>query len=400
MINRRNFLKTLAFGSFFALAPNVKLYSAGVRQDKKLFLIILRGGLDGMAMMPPFADINYQKIRGDMAIGLPGENGGALNLDGFFGLHPALIGLKTLYDDKELIMFNAVATPYRNRSHFAVQDVLENGATTPESTQDGWLNRLVSNDQKNSAVALSKETPFILSGGAKNVSSFYPHKIAPDTQNLINKIADLYRGDTLLENSIDQFMQIDKTAMKRLSKDDINSDKNSAPSGELENLLLSTAQLMKVEGGANIAVLNVGGWDTHANQGSVGGDLAKKMADLSQALAKIKIYMGKEWKNSCFLTVTEFGRTFHINGTKGTDHGTASIAMLGGGAVNGKKILGTWPGLAPTQLFEKRDLNATTDIRKIFKSVISGHLGVNQTAIENSIFPDSSTTGYFSDLFH
>ena len=398
-MDRRNFLKFGAASSAaFFLSPYAKLYSASQYKDKKLFLIILRGGLDGLSMVVPYGDNDYQKMRGQYAIKKPRDENGALNLDGYFGLHPKLGNLKEMYDKKELIIFNAVATPYRNRSHFAAQEVLENGGDKP-GLNDGWINRLILNQDNSSALSLTKETPFILSGESKNVSSYYPQQISQSKRDLTHKISQLYLQDEKLSKPVEQFIDIDKIAAIPIAGEDVKAYKNSPPASELERLIYSASQIMKQNNNFNIAVFNVGGWDTHRNQGVVNGVLANRMQNLAKGLSKIKTYMAKDWKDCCFLCVTEFGRTVQFNGTNGTDHGSASVALLGGGAVKGGKILGDWPLLNRNRLYQKRDLLPTTDMRKIFKSTLRDHLKVDYKIIEDKVFPGSMKIRYFNHLF-
>ena len=401
-MQRRDFLKLISSGIIINSLPNLRVLAADIKSNTKFILVILRGGLDGLAMIPPYKDKNYERIRGELALPMPDEVGGVIDLDGFFGMHPVIDSLLPMYKKKDLMFIHAVSTPYRSRSHFDVQDVLENGTKSPMGAKDGWLNRLVQHSPgKNSysGVALSKELPLILSGKNHNITTWYPEKSRKKRKNFAEEMMDLYNNDKLLGPLISEAIRFNRMVEESLSKEDRMSGRNANYSNETEKLLYSASNLLKAEKGPNIAVINVGGWDTHANQGVAGGVLANRMGQLATALSKIPDYMDNEWENTVFSVVTEFGRTVKPNGTRGTDHGTGSISLLGGGKVKGGSVYTKWPGLKENLLYEERDLRATIDMRSIFKSILHYPMGISKSIIEKNIFPDSYEAGFIRNFF-
>jgi len=379
-VSRRTFLEATALGGFAALTPRLLLANANT--DSRLVVVILRGALDGLAAVPPYADGNYARARGELAITSP-----QLKLDGMFGLHPSLELLHARYAAKELIVLHAIASPYRERSHFDGQDLLENGTTHPHG-RDGWLNRTLrtlpqraARDQL--AVALAQNVPLVLRGEAP-VNSWAPSRLPATDTDTLQRIADLYSTDQYFASRLQAALATDSIAGGSMM-----GDGKRDPLGAFGTLMSSAGKLLAATDGPRIAVVEANGWDTHANQGAERGQLANRLRSLDLGLDSLRTSLGTAWKTTAVLVVTEFGRTVAVNGTRGTDHGTATCAFLVGGAVAGGRVIADWPSLAPASLYQSRDLRPTTDLRSVFKGVLASHLRVSESALEATVFPDS-----------
>jgi len=389
MISRRNILKTIGFGALSAGMPAVSFAKADT--DARLVLVILRGAVDGLALAAPWGDGNYRKLRGELALPAPGDQSGVLKLDGLFGLHPSLKGIHDRYERGEALLVHAVASPYRQRSHFDGQDVLENGGSLVGALRDGWLNRAIGplggSLGNESAIAMAQNTPLVLRG-RRSVTSWAPSKLPDADDNTLARLQDLYASDEFFAVRLAQAMKSQDIA------DGMNGMNRSAGRGnearQFRSTMMATARFLTADGGPQIAVVEIGGWDTHANQGSTNGQLANRFEALDAGLTELREGLGTAWSDTAVLVVTEFGRTVRVNGTRGTDHGTAGAALLVGGAVSGGRIVTDWPGLANHQLHEQRDLRPTTDIRSVFKGVLAEHLRLPDGFIDTSVFPDSA----------
>ncbi len=395
--NRRSFV--LGSAALAAGCSLPRLVFAAPGGSAPLVVVILRGALDGLSAVPPIGDPDYSSLRRELAIARPGEPGGALALNSVFGLHPSLTFLHERYRAGELIVFNAVASPYRDRSHFDAQNVLENGLATPAGGADGWLNRALDALVKNSgrraapAIAISQNLPLILRG-AVPVLSKSPMTTPDVDEELLVRLADLYSNDEWLSARLSAAVQSEKLADDGTAMSAPMSAP-AAPASKKRNEQFSrmarmAAAVMRTEGGPTVAALEAFGWDTHANQGGAEGALAQRLAGLDQGIRGLADDLGTIWSQTAVLIVTEFGRTAAINGTRGTDHGTGGCAFLLGGAVQGGRVVADWPGLAPSALYQNRDLRPTLDLRSLFKTVLSEHLHVDSASLANRVFPDSS----------
>jgi uncharacterized protein (DUF1501 family) len=408
-IDRRRFLLVSGALAASAALPNVLFAQTG--GSARLVVVILRGALDGLAAVPPYADPNYAQLHRELAIAAPGTADGALALDGTFGLHPSFAFLHDRYLAGELVVFDAVASPYRDRSHFDGQNVLENGLTKPIGTADGWLNRALAALPRSAghsgerAVAISQNVPLILRGEAPVISK--SPQATPDVdEELLARLADLYSRDNWFSARLSEAVQTEKMADRggdpadkavgaqpamAASPGDANAAaaKPAAPD-RVSGVARMAGTLMRSEGGPEVAVIEASGWDTHANQGGAKGALAQRLAGLDRALRALKDELGPLWPQTAVLVVTEFGRTAAMNGTRGTDHGTGGCAFLLGGAVRGGRVIADWPGLARTALLDSRDLRPTLDLRSVFKAVLDEHMHVDAKTLANRIFPDSS----------
>jgi uncharacterized protein (DUF1501 family) len=416
-IARRRFLVSTGALAASAVLPNVLFAQTG--GSARLVVVILRGALDGLAAVPPYADPDYAGLHRELAIAAPGAPDGALALDNTFGLHPSLGFLHERYLAGELVVFQAVASPYRDRSHFDGQNVLENGLTKPIGTADGWLNRALAALPRGAgqpgerAVAISQNIPLILRGEAPVISK--SPQVTPDVdEELLSRLADLYSKDDWFSARLSEAVQTDKmvddggnmadaaamTAPGVAKQPSVTQPATAAAPGSaapgtaapdrVSGVARMAASLMRSEGGPDVAVIEASGWDTHANQGGAKGALAQRLAGLDRALRGLADELGPLWPQTAVLVVTEFGRTAAMNGTRGTDHGTGGCAFLAGGAVRGGRVMADWPGLARTALLDDRDLRPTLDLRSVFKGVLDEHMHVGAKTLATRIFPDSS----------
>jgi uncharacterized protein (DUF1501 family) len=395
MLHRRELLKLAGIGAFAAGFPGLML--AKGQTDARLVLFILRGAMDGMAMLAPYGDGNYAGLRRELALAAPGEEGGLLKVDGLFGVHPALKHTHALYQNKQALFVHAVASPYRERSHFEGQDKLENGSTEGNILRDGWLNRalepLAGSQGRESAIAISQNTPLVLRG-SNPVTSWAPSRMPDASEETIRRIESLYANDEFFATRLQQAIHSREIA-SGMSDSRQNRGKQAK---QLKALMQATARFLSADNGPRIAVLESGGWDTHARQGASSGSLANKFAILDQGIAALQQELGGVWSDTVVMVVTEFGRTAKVNGTRGTDHGTATAALLAGGAVNGGRIVADWPGLSAANLYEGRDLYPTTDIRSVFKGVLAQHLGLQEAFLDKRVFPGSEPAPMIENL--
>lgn len=399
-LSRRDFLLRLgAAGACGLMAGLPRLSFASLPTDQRFILVILRGALDGLAAVAPYGDRDYKGQRKALAFGQPGEAEGVLNLDGFFGLNPAMKPLLSLYQQNQMAIVHAVATSYRSRSHFDAQNLLENGTVRPGG-HEGWLNRalVALNADKGSAMAFNRQVPLVLQGSI-GVASWAPKKgELNEESNYMQRISALYAKDPHLAAAYDDAIRAQGMADMALSEEDQKASGKAKGPEHLLTTAQAAAAFLAKEDGPRMAVLEAGGWDTHARQGTVNGALAPKLADLAEALAILPRAMGGVWSKTTVVVVTEFGRTVSENGTGGTDHGTGTVAFVLGGAIRGGQVLGRWPGLAEDKLFEGRDLYPTTDLRSLLKTVLYSRMGASRSILENQVFPGSSDAGFLQGL--
>ena len=387
-LTRRRFLLGSGALAVSAAIPNALFAFTG--GSSRLVVVIMRGALDGLAAAPPYADPDYASLHRELAIAAPGAADGALKLDNTFGLHPSLAFLHERYLGGELLVFQAVASPYRDRSHFDGQNVLENGLAKPLGSADGWLNRALAamprgDHAPERAVSISQNVPLILRGAAP-VLSKSPQVTADVDEDLLSRLADLYSKDDWFSARLSEAVQTEK-----MTDDSGGMSANQTPPADrMAGVARMAGTLMKSDGGPQIAVLEATGWDTHANQGGAKGTLAQRLAGLDRALRTLADELGALWPQTAVLVVTEFGRTAAMNGTRGTDHGTGGCAFLAGGAVRGGRVVADWPGLSHSALLDNRDLRPTLDLRSVFKGVLDQHMHVDAKTLDSRIFPDSS----------
>jgi uncharacterized protein (DUF1501 family) len=369
----------------------VSLAAADAGPNRFVF-VLLRGALDGLAAVPPVGDPDYARLRGDLDLS---GKAGLHHLDDLFALHPALNFMAELWQQRQLTVLHAVATPYRERSHFDAQDVLESGATRAHALQSGWLNRAISGVPargagRNAGIALGANVPLVMRGPAE-VASWSPGTLPDLDDDTLQRIVQLYGGDALLSQRLAEAIGADAIAGME------GGGTGRGAAAQLQRTARATGNFLTQANGPGVAVFETTGWDTHANEGAEKGTLALRLGQLDTGLRTLRESLGDSWNRTVVLVATEFGRTVAINGTRGTDHGTGAAAFLLGGAVRGGRIIADWPGLATAQLYQGRDLAPTTDLRVVMKSVLRDHLSVARRRLDTEVFPDSGSA-YLPDL--
>lgn len=397
MVSRRDILRAAGVGTIATSLPGWAF--ANTESDARFVLVILRGAADGLAIAAPYGDADYRNVRGELALPVPGQPDGLLKLDNTFGLHPSLAGVYSEFSADQALIVHAVASPYRSRSHFDGQDVLENGAANVGLLRDGWLNRAIAplggSLGNEAAIAMAQNTPLVLRGD-NSVTSWAPSQLPDADDNTLRRLQDMYADDEFFATRLVQALKSQEIADGESSMEKMRSRGNDAQ--QLQTMMQATARFLTAEDGPRIAVLETSGWDTHANQGTTNGSLANRLSGLDTGLMTLRDELDKTWSKTVVAVVTEFGRTVAVNGTRGTDHGTASAAILLGGAVNGGRVLADWPGLGKSELYEGRDLMPTADMRSLFKGILADHLEIPDAVIEGSVFPDSASARSLRDL--
>ncbi len=373
--------------------------------SRKFVFINCRGGMDGMTISPPVGDPDYVGLRGKIALGDE-----ALNLDSTFSLHPAMTASHGLARAGQLRIAPAIATPDRARSHFEAQDVLESGAPTQYGATSGWLNRALvalKSQRKIEAISIGTTAPLILKG-TYEVASWSPGRGMGSETRLPGLLQDLYRNDPLLGPALARGLSTEDMATAAMSAMSAPSAPQASGTGTqayarqgaavAERLGRSVAAILTEPGGPQIAAMSLDAFDTHANQGAAEGQLANRLASLDALIGGLQSGLGASWASTVVVVATEFGRTARVNGTGGTDHGTASTALVLGGSLKPGGIIGDWPGLKPAALYENRDLAPTLDMRSLFKSVLGDHMGLDLLALSTRVFPDSAAIKPVSGL--
>ena len=381
MLDRRSFLSTGTLGVLAsAFAPRIAFARAAT--DKRFVFIIQRGAADGLGTIGAVGDPAFAGARGDLAA----DFATGAKLDGMFTLHPAMTASAGLYKQGEALFAHAIASPYRDRSHFDGQNVLETGGASAYQVRDGWLNRLlgVLPADEARAIAVAATVPMALRG-RREVASYAPSSLPDASDDLLQRVAMLYEGDQQLHGLWSEAM-----ATRQLTSDLAqDGGRNAAATGAL------AARLLKPDTGARIAMIETGGWDTHAGQR---GRLTAQLKGLDAMVASLQAGLGPLWADTMVLVATEFGRTVAVNGTGGTDHGTGTSAMLFGGGVKGGRVVSDWPGLAPAALYEARDLKPTMQLDAFIGGAVSSHFGVEPARAMAALFPASARTAAIEGL--
>jgi uncharacterized protein (DUF1501 family) len=389
----------LASGTLFAWAHLPKLARAEGR-DPRMLTIILRGALDGLATVMPVGDPDWVALRGDNALTLEGKTP-ALKLDDFFALNPAMPNLYRMFKANEAIIVHAAATPYRERSHFDGQDVLESGLPRPMASTTGWLNRALTSlapggrvDPNGSkAFGVGPVTPLVVRGSAP-ILSWAPRRLMPASADTMQRLLDLYlHTDPQLANVLEGNASLTAIARSGNVDDKPGAAYNGATIEQVRAYFAeaagTAAKFLAQPDGPRVGALALDGWDTHYNEGIANGRLSQLLGALDAALGSVETNMGSAWRETVVVLVTEFGRTARINGTDGTDHGTGTVALLAGGTLKGGRVVADWPGVKRANLFEDRDLKATTDLRAVLKGLLKDHLRVDDRALAADVFPGS-----------
>ena len=406
-VRRRHFLgTTLAtavgaaaaapFATLCLAAGNAPASSATA---PRFVFVLLRGGLDGLSAVPALGDPQFAAARGALAQ----FAGPALALDNTFALHPQLAQLHAMYGRGELAVVHAVGLPYRDRSHFDAQQVLESGGVRPFELSTGWLARALARGQGKS-LALNTTVPLVLRGPGV-VDTWSPSALPDPSADLVARLERMYAGDKELATALDRAKALRfDTTMPADMAGGMNGGMSGGPGnganggpvryGNFSVLAQRAAEFLVQPNGPQVAVLELGGWDTHANQGNPNGPLANNLRQLDTGLAALRegLLPSGAWGRTVVVVATEFGREVAVNGTLGTDHGTGGAAFVLGGAVRGGRIVADWPGLAKRNRFEGRDLKITTDLRAVLRGVLADHLQVANGALDTSVFPGSAGT--------
>lgn len=404
-INRRYFLKSggvaIAALGLTGAAPSFLQRTALAQtrnssKRKTLIAIFQRGAVDGLNVVVPYGEANYYDLRPSINIARPGNTDAVVDLNGFFGLHPSLAAFKPFWDERRLGIIHAVGSPDNTRSHFDAQDYMESGTPGVKSTPDGWLNRYLQTKPDRAAspfraVAMTPSMPRMLQGkaGALAMSNLSDFKIqaGAGTASVQGGFEALYEqsvGDALHGTGRETFEAV--KYLKQVNPSQYQAENGAQyPRGRFGDSLLQIAQLIKAGVGLEIAFVDVGGWDTHVNQGNARGQLAIRLQEFGNGIAALVKDLGQQRMDDVVvLTMSEFGRTVRENGTRGTDHGHANAMFLIGGGVRGGHMHGVWPGLSKDKLYEERDLALTTDFRDVFGEVAQKHLGCGNLS---AIFP-------------
>ena len=393
----------LGSGALFAWTCVPRIARAEGR-DPRLLTIVLRGGLDGLAVVAPIGDPDWLKLRSDKSLTVDGP-APALPLDGFFALNPAMPNLHRLYQAGQATIVHAIATPYRERSHFDGQDVLESGLPKPGAADTGWLNRSLAAIERGvrvdprgrQAFAVGPITPLVVRGLAP-VMSWTPQRLPPVSDDTTMRLLDLYRHtDPTFARVLEERVGLAAIAKAGGMDGEPGDGRPVIQGGGIAQVRTyfaevtgSAAKFLAEPEGPRVGALAFDGWDTHVDEGTVKGRLANLLGALDGSIAAIETNMGKSWHETVVVLVTEFGRTARLNGTDGTDLGTATVALLAGGALKGGRVIADWPALKEADLYEKRDLKPTIDLRAVLKGLLRDHLRVDERSLEMAVFPDSA----------
>ena len=383
-MDRRTFIGGMCAGGVATFTSGT-LSLATVPGSGKLVFVLLRGGLDGLSAVVPYGDRDYQDIRGTLAF----KKADLAVLNDQFGLAPGFRPLKQLWDQGELAVAHAMAIPYRTRSHFDGQAILETGLDAPRGSSDGWLNRLLQVMEGNrSGIAVAAGLPLSLSG-THAVKTWSPAQLGVVDDGYVDRLHVLYRHDPRLLDRFEAALQMPEVGMMGTSR--------RAGRQQIEPILGATARFLREPDGPNVAAVEFSGWDTHANQGQQGGQLDRLLGQLARGILTFKSEVGATWDQTTVVVMTEFGRTARPNGTGGTDHGTAGAGFVIGPRLSRSRVLSDWPGLANKALYENRDLRPTLDTRAVLKAVVAGCFDLNQNQL-NRVFPGADHLTGLPDL--
>jgi len=396
---RRGFLLTAGAFTAWSFAP--QFASAASGRDPRFLMVVLRGAMDGLAVIEPAFDPDFERARAGLILGADGTPAG-LPITGGFLMNPKLATLHDLFSQGQALAIHAVATPYRDRSHFDGQDVLESGlpGTGPVST--GWLNRAMSQlgkagSVKAAGLAIGPTVPLIMRGPASTLT-WAAGGVKPATEDARARLLNFYKSaDPALASAFGRGLDLERIAASKADMDAAMGQANGQGGGAYADQNSNFVKGMQMVGklftdpnGPRIGAIDLDGWDTHATEQPEGENLGKALVELDAGLAALKASLGPAWNETVVVVATEFGRTVRMNGTEGTDHGTATVAFLAGGAVKGGRVLADWPGLSDKALFQQRDLAPTTDLRAVLKGALRDHLGIEEAALGKDVFPDSA----------
>jgi uncharacterized protein (DUF1501 family) len=402
-VSRRFFVAAAGGAAIFRLGGTAW---AGAAADgpKRLVVILLRGAVDGLNVVIPYGDPAYYAARPTIAVGRPGTVEGALPLDRHFGLHPALVSLMPLWDDGAVAFIHAAGSPDPNRSHFEAQRYIENGTPGNSATPDGWMNRLLQvlpgPRGPTAAISIGPTLPRILSGSAPvanlplGPAATAPTPLGPaataptplDRPALAAAFDRLYAGTSALDHAYREGRDARSELTRTLAREQQVADAGAPPASSFARSALRLGRLLAGDPRIRLAFVALGGWDTHVDQGGASGWLANRLRPLGDGLVALARGLGAAWHDTAVVVLSEFGRTVHENGDRGTDHGHGNVIWLAGGAVRGGRVYGDWPGLAPAELYQRRDLAVTTDFRAALAVILERHLGLADRELA-AVFP-------------
>lgn len=403
MLTRRTVLKGLMLAGGFCLLPmggRAWALSSPDVANKHMIVILMRGAVDGLSIVTPYMEPNYYNMRSSIALQAPGASDGLLYLDGFFGLHPSLASVMPLWQNRSLAFIQASGSPAETRSHFEAQDIMETALINSAIAQQGWMNGLAQvlpdNHSPTRALSFGNVLPKIFQG-PQNISTVPTnlHQGGKGPQ-LDKEFAELYGTKGELGELYNQAVSARDSMMQDMSQEMIAANKGAPGADAFVQQCEKAAAMIKHDPNIQLVFMDVGGWDTHVNQGNAKGQLAGRLEKLGQGITTLAENLGEQYNNTVILVMSEFGRTVAQNGNGGTDHGHGNVAWLAGGGVRGGRVYSRWPGLNQNQLWEGRDLAVTTDFRSIIGTVVAGHFGLDDTDMKRVIpgyVPDYGLNG-------
>ncbi|MDQ6683885.1 MAG: DUF1501 domain-containing protein [Pseudomonadota bacterium] len=384
--DRRRFIVACAAAA--ASLPTLAFAGNAGAGGNRFVLVILRGGMDGLGAVPAVGDADFARARGPLAL----YAAEPLRLDSTLSLHPNLGALHAMYVQGEAAVVVATGLAYRERSHFDAQQVLESGGTRPFELATGWLGRALAGSGSK-GLALDTAVPLVLRGRA-TVDTWAPSQLPDPSADLVGRLEHMYAEDPALALALERAraLHLDGMPAEMSSADNATAVRGAPRQGPFVVLARRAAEFLGQRSGPQAAVLELGGWDTHANQANANGAMANALRQLDAGLAALRdgLVASDTWQRSVVVVASEFGRAVEVNGTLGTDHGTGGMAFVLGGAVQGGRIVGAWPGLGRASRFEGRDLRTTTDLRSVLKGVLADHLRVATRTLDNDVFPSSA----------
>jgi uncharacterized protein (DUF1501 family) len=382
--SRRHFVHTLLAAGATAPWSTLSLAGSGQPHSNRFVLVILRGGMDGLSAVPALGDPEFAAARGPLA-NYSAFASAPLRLDDTFALHPNLTQIHAMFRSGELVVVHAVGLAYRERSHFDAQQLLESGGVKPYEITTGWLGRALAASGER-GIAIKTAVPLVLRGPGET-DTWAPSSMPDPSPDLLMRLEQLYANDAALARALARAkgLRSDAAGSAGMTSAPMDGGSRALVSG----LARKAGEFLAQPRGPQAAVLEMGGWDTHANQNNANGALANNLRNLDAGLAALRESLGTTWSRTIVVVASEFGREVAINGTQGTDHGTGGVAFVLGGALKGARVLADWPGLAKRDRFEGRDLRTTTDLRALLKGVLGDHLRVSSAALDRDVFPRS-----------
>ena len=383
---RRRLMRAALSAASLGPAATLSLAATTAPGTSRFVLVILRGGLDGLYAVPAVGDPEFAAARGALAQ----YASAPLSLDATFALHPNLTQLHAMYGRGELQVVHAVGLPYQERSHFDAQNVLESGGSRPFEIATGWLGRALGGGPSK-GIALATTVPLVLRGPGV-VDTWAPSTLPDPSVDLVGRLERMYGSDPALATALARAKALHFDAAMMAEVNGTPDTMAGAPrTGQFTQLAQRAAEFLSHAGGPRAAVLELGGWDSHANEAAPNGATANNLRGLDTGLAALRegLVTGGIWRDTVVVVATEFGREVAINGTLGSDHGSGGAAFVLGGAIKGGRVMSDWPGLSKRDRFEGRDVRSTTDLRGVLKGVLSEHLQVSQRSLDNEVFPGS-----------